>query len=153
MIADDSIEPREMVLAPWLPVQGLAMVAGQRGVGKTMVGLGIAMAIAAGGEVLGWKAPKQRRVLYVDGEMALVDMKQRLHDLQAGHPNLTTDGIFLCSHQDQQKGIPSLTENSKVRRDIERSMEDMELEVLILDNLSCLCNSADENSSESWTVM
>lgn len=149
----EEIKPRDMVLTPWLPAQGIAMVAGERGVGKTMFGLGCAMAIASGGEILGWQAPKPRRVLYVDGEMALVDMKQRLHDLQKGHPNLSTAGIFLCSHQDQPKGIPNLIENPKVRRDIERSMADMELEVLILDNLSCLCNSADENSAESWTIM
>ena len=44
------IPPREMLLAPWLPEQGLAMLFSKRGVGKTHVALGIAHAVATGGD-------------------------------------------------------------------------------------------------------
>ena len=43
------IPPREMLLAPVLPAQGLAMLYAQRGIGKTHVALGIAYAVASGG--------------------------------------------------------------------------------------------------------
>lgn len=42
------IPAREMVLAPVLPAQGLAMLYSKRGVGKTYLALGIALAVARG---------------------------------------------------------------------------------------------------------
>ncbi len=48
------IPPREMVLAPVLPSQGLAMLYALRGVGKTFVGLGMAYAVATGGTFFRW---------------------------------------------------------------------------------------------------
>jgi hypothetical protein len=52
---------REMVLGPWLPVAGLAMLYAPRGVGKTHVALNVAYAAASGGRFLKWQAPKPRR--------------------------------------------------------------------------------------------
>ena len=63
------IPPRETMLEPWLPCQGLAMLYGRRGMGKTYLALGIGYAVGSGGGVLGWQAPKARKVLYIDGEM------------------------------------------------------------------------------------
>ena len=60
---------RSLMLAPWLPEKGLAMVHAPRGVGKTWIALSIAHAVACGGEFLCWQAPTARRVLYIDGEM------------------------------------------------------------------------------------
>ena len=51
------------------------------GVGKTMLGLSIALAVAGGGEFIGWHADTPRRVLLVDGEMAVEDLQERLRDL------------------------------------------------------------------------
>ena len=61
--------PREMLLAPWLPVKGLALLFAPRGIGKTHFALGVAFAIATGGRFLKWHAPQPRRVLLLDGEM------------------------------------------------------------------------------------
>ncbi|MDB4285534.1 helicase RepA family protein, partial [bacterium] len=47
-----------------------------RGTGKTLFGLSMAVAVASGGVFLGWQAPKTRRVLYVDGEMCVEDVKE-----------------------------------------------------------------------------
>jgi hypothetical protein len=51
--------PRSLMLSPWLPDKGLAMIYGTRGVGKTWIALSIAYAIACGGEFLsgGRRAP------------------------------------------------------------------------------------------------
>ena len=46
------LPPRETMLTPWLLDKGLAMVHAPRGIGKTMVGIGVAWAIATGGEFL-----------------------------------------------------------------------------------------------------
>ncbi len=155
LVSATDIEPEEMILDPWLPCSGLAMIAGWRGVGKTMLALGCALAIGSGTELLGWKAPKARRVLYVDGEMALAQMRDRTMALLYGNevwvqgaPNVT-----LLSHADQESGIPNLVRYARSRRDIEAVMDEEEIEVLFLDNISALCNSEAENDVESWAVM
>ena len=59
-----SIPPRSYVLDPIIPTQELAMLYAQRGVGKTHVGIGISLAVAAGGsemEGAGVKAGSLRR--------------------------------------------------------------------------------------------
>ena len=71
------LEPLEHSLAPCIPVKGLAMVYGPRGIGKTYVALGIACAVAAGATFLTWQAPKPRKVLVIDGEMPGALLQQR----------------------------------------------------------------------------
>jgi hypothetical protein len=66
------------ILDPILSTKSLALLYGLRGLGKTFVALGIARAAAAGESFLGWRASRPHRVLYVDGEMAAVEMQQRL---------------------------------------------------------------------------
>jgi hypothetical protein len=65
-----NMPPREMLLDPILPERSLAMLYAQRGIGKTLLSLSIGLAVASGCPLLRWHAPRQRRVLYVDGELA-----------------------------------------------------------------------------------
>ena len=51
------LPPREHIMSPWLPMQGLAMFYAARGVGKTFFALNVAYAVASGGSYLGWSAP------------------------------------------------------------------------------------------------
>jgi putative DNA primase/helicase len=72
------IKPREMMMDPILPVQGLAMIHAKRGVGKTHIALGIGVAVASGKDFLRWKAPKPRKVLFVDGELPASVLKSEI---------------------------------------------------------------------------
>src|SRR6516165_8627288 len=63
------LPPRELIVDPWMPTQGLAMIHSARGIGKTHLALGIAYAVATGSMLLGWTVPEPRRVIYLDGEM------------------------------------------------------------------------------------
>src|SRR6185437_13824590 len=87
-LAATDLPPRELLLDPLISTQTLALLYGPRGIGKTFVALGIAWAAASGGSFLGWRARQPRRVLYVDGEMAAVDMRQRLAALGPAPPLL-----------------------------------------------------------------
>jgi hypothetical protein len=66
------------ILDPILSTKSLALLYGPRGLGKTFLALGIARAAAAGERFLGWHAMRPHRVLYIDGEMAAVQMQERL---------------------------------------------------------------------------
>ncbi len=144
------IPAREMVLAPFLPAQGLAMLYSKRGLGKTYLALGIALAIASGSTFLRWKASKPRRVLFVDGELPASTLQQRLHSLQAGMKEcVMTSPEFLriITPDLQAQPMPDLA-TSEGQMLVERELSGVEL--LVLDNLSALCRSGKENEGESW---
>ena len=146
------IPAREMVLAPVLPTQGLALLYSKRGVGKTYLALGIAHAVARGGSFLRWSSPKPRRVLFVDGELPATTLQQRLKSIEAGVPSSepampSPDYLRIITPDMQASSMPDLaTREGQIL--VEREMEGGEL--LVLDNLSCLCRAGKENEGESW---
>jgi len=140
--------PREQLLAPWLPAQGIVMVYAARGVGKTHFALSAAYAVAIGGHFLGWKAPKARRVLFVDGEMPAVSMQERLAGIMTvadeGPPK---DFLRLITPDLQELPIPDLSEEDG-QAALDRILGGAEL--VVLDNVSSLFRSGVENDAESW---
>jgi putative DNA primase/helicase len=145
------IAPREMLLAPIIPTQGLVMLYAARGIGKTYVSLSIALSVASGGGTLGdrWKADKPHKVLFVDGEMPAISLQQRLAALvySSGQEPFSTDHLRIITPDQQEFGIPDLA-TVEGQQAIEQHLEGVEL--LILDNLSSLCRSGKENEAESW---
>ena len=139
---------REMLLSPFLPSQGLVLLVARRGVGKTHIALGIAYAVATGGTFLCWSAPTAKRVLYVDGEMPLVLMQERLKIIESMSPLKPDSSCFqLITPDRQDQPIPDLS--LKAGRDVfEEIINDYDL--IILDNISCLFRSGNENDSDSW---
>src|SRR6516164_6142097 len=131
------VKDREMVLHPFLPTQGLAMLYSKRGAGKTFISLGIALAVASGTSFLRWKAPTARKVLYVDGEMPLSALKQRVMDILAGTDIAPEffENLQLITPDVQSKGLPDLATIAG-QDEIEAHLEGVEL--LVLDNLSAL---------------
>lgn len=144
--------PREMVLAPILPSQGLAMLYSRRGVGKTYLSLGIAHAVARGGRFLRWFAPRPRRVLFVDGELPAPVLQQRLRTIVSGlpdsEPQLPGPDFFKIITPDLQYGAMPDICTARGQAMIESRLEGANL--LVLDNLSCLMRSGKENEGESW---
>ncbi len=139
---------REMLLAPFLPSQGLVLLVAKRGVGKTHIALGIAYAVAVGGTFLCWTAPAAKKVIYVDGEMPAILMQERLHMIRSMSDKKDQNGFFnLLTPDYQNKIMPNLS--TKTGRDeIEEIIKDYDL--IILDNISCLFRSGSENDAECW---
>jgi DNA-binding CsgD family transcriptional regulator len=143
-----SIPARAYLLAPILPAQGLMMIHGPRGLGKTHLTVGIAVAVACGGTFLRWKAKAPAGVLLVDAEMPAAALQERLArairaseaDIQAPlqivTPDLNRDSSMPdLSTPDGQKAIDALVGDAKL---------------IVLDNLSSLMRSGVENDAESW---
>ncbi len=121
---------RETILDPILSAKSLALLYGPRGLGKTFLALGIAWAAASGGSFLGWRASRPHRVVYVDGEMAAVDMQRRLKLF--GAPPPTLDFMLADLHPG---ALPDLA-----RSDGQYSLMEAwgRPELVVLDNLSSL---------------
>jgi hypothetical protein len=144
--------PREMLLGPWLPKQGLAMVFAPRGVGKTHFSLGVAYAVASGGSFLKWSAPAPNRVLVIDGEMPGAALKERWAGIVA--KGLVEpprgDYVGILAADTFTLGLPDLS-TLEGQDQIEPLIGDAKL--IVVDNLSTLARSGKENESESWGLM
>ena len=142
------IKPREMLLEPILPVQGLAMIHAKRGVGKTHLALGIAVAVASGKDFLRWKAPKARKVLFVDGELpASVLQLWTAEAVAADGADEVGDNLTLITPDLQEFGIRDLATFEGQGALLENIQS---ADLVILDNLSALVRAGNENEAQSW---
>lgn len=143
------LPPRAMLLAPWLESQSLTMIHAWRGIGKTHVALGIAYALASGGEYLGWRAPKVSPVLYIDGEMPAVALQGRVARIVADATNEIDPGALRFITPDLQPNgvMPNLAEREG-QATIDAAMGNAS--VIVVDNISCLVRGGKENEAEGW---
>jgi putative DNA primase/helicase len=142
-----NISPRQMLLHPILPERSLAMLYAPRGIGKSWLGLSIGLAVASGRPLLRWSAPKPKRVLYVDGEMPLVSLQERLRAISLGLGEIPNNGFRILAADYIDGGLNLGTEEGQ--HGIEHLVDGIDL--LILDNLSTLCSTLSESGSDSWT--
>ncbi len=145
-----NMPPREMLLDPILPERSLAMLYAPRGVGKTLLSLSIGLAVASGFPLLRWQAPRQRRVLYVDGEMPLVSLQERLRAISTGlGAVIPNDGFRMLAADSTENGLSIGSEEGQ--RAIDPLLQDVDL--VIFDNLSTLCTNGSESASDAWMPM
>lgn len=112
LVNDPDLALRPPVLAPVLLYQSLSLLYGPRGIGKSFFALGLARAVAAGESFLGWRARRPRKVIYIDGELAGIDLAQRVAALGPAPPSLgfLTQGFHRAALPDlgTQKGLMTL---------------------------------------------
>ena len=143
------IKPRQMLLDPILPEQGLAMLYAYRGIGKTHLALGIAAAVASGTRFLRWTAPRPRRVLYVDGELPAATLREWLAMILAGIEDgePAPDALRIVTPDLQGRPMPDFA-TTEGQRLLEPHLAGIDF--LVLDNLSALCRYGKENEGEGW---
>jgi putative DNA primase/helicase len=142
------IPERQMILDPVVPEKGLAMLYAGRGTGKTFVACGMSHAAAAGCTFLKWRAPKPRKVLHCDGEMAAVDLRERFTQIIDATGNKPARGMLNILSADLiDLGIGNLA-SPKVQQELDPWLDGIEF--LVLDNLSSLTAVIRDNDAESW---
>ena len=152
MSADDlvclEIPPRTAILtesgSPVFYESSVNQLLAWRGTGKTLFGLGLANAFASGGQILGFKADRPRKVLYLDGELPLSQLQERVRDMVALE-NRRNVQLFNPEMLPTPRGIDLLHggDFAALKRMAARS----KAEVLILDSQSTLM-SGDSNKTE-----
>ena len=126
------------------------MLYASRGIGKTLLSLSTGLAVASGCQLLRWHAPRQRRVLYVDGEMPLVSLQERLRAISAGlGANIPNDGFRVLAADNTESGLSIGSEDGQ--RSIDSLLNGVDL--AIFDNLSTLCTNGSESASDAWVPM
>ncbi len=142
--------PRRMLLAPWLPSGGLAMLFAPRGVGKTHIALEVAYAVATASSFLRWNAPEPHPVLVIDGEMPAGTLQERLTCISNRHgvEPPSPDYLRIVASDLHSDGLPDLSDPGSQGR-YDDVLGDAKL--IVVDNLSTLCRSGRDNDAESWT--
>ena len=141
---------REFVIEPFLPQKGLIEVYAAPGIGKTTFAITFSIAAALGKSFLHWKVTRPWRVLYIDGEMEAVDMRERI-SAAANHFNVTPINIenFQILSADLNDGVLPDIGNIFAHKSYKNIFE--WAEVIILDNISSLWLSSKENDADAWS--
>jgi hypothetical protein len=132
----------------WMKQGDFGIVFAWRGIGKTWFAFLMMRSLVYGKPLGPWQTHRKSRVLYVDGEMAAEDMKNRAKLLKLipnenahflNHETLWEQcnrDLNLCDF-DQQKLLTD-------------SCVDLSIQVLILDNLSALFTGLKEDKADDW---
>lgn len=149
---------REFAISPWLYTGESALIWADTGVGKTWLTLSLAVAMAGGGKVWDYEAPKPRRVMIIDGEMNLQEFTERARDLALGGKVRDLDvealerNISICARQGQGPSARfyDVTDPDDQRRIMQR-VNRFKADVVIVDNLTtCADTMDDENSATDF---
>jgi hypothetical protein len=73
---------RDWLIDRLISTSSLSMVYAERGLGKTWFVLSLALAVVKGENFLDYQVNRPWHVLYVDGEMSLVDLQSRIKALE-----------------------------------------------------------------------
>ncbi|WP_265658073.1 AAA family ATPase [Francisella philomiragia] len=143
-----NLKEKSYILEPLIREKDLIMIYAPAGVGKTHVSTGIAWAVSTGGEFLGWKSTSSKKVLIVDGEMPLRSIRDRLQKLPECNNNRNLKIISSDTLEDNQT-MPdiSLVEGQQAIKHLTDWAD-----FIILDNLSSLCRTGQENTTEAWKL-
>ena len=149
-LMDMDIPERENIIVPFLKVNSLNMIYAARGIGKTWVAMILAQSVSTGQNFLCYNVPKPRRVLFVDGEMPLADLKCRLGLI--GNSRTNENLFFLASEVLYQNDQPLNINNSLDQHRIMQALDELKgkgqkVDLIIFDNLSSLSIGVDENDN------
>jgi len=142
--------PNQVRHFAWLPEGGNVMVYGPRGVGKTMLQLALTAALTTGTVFLRWPVHAPVGVLYVDGEMMLVELRTRLTALLPTPPMaalhvLTSEWVYQTLKRDLVLTGEGMREGMGAILDAHP-----EIRVVILDNVSSLFAGLNEDKKQDW---
>lgn len=145
---------RDFLLYPFIQEKGLSMLYAKRGVGKTYVGLAMALAVSSGNSIMRFRSEGRNKVLYIDGEMPAQTIQDRLKKLSAGFGGISeewSDNLQIFTPDLQDDPMPNIAIEDG-QKEIDKLLVDG-VKLVIIDNLSALCNFGRENEAESWRAM
>ena len=146
----EPIPSQKLLIDGWMPEDSFGMVYANRGVGKSWFCMALAVAIAEGrSSFLGWQINSQQNVLYIDGEMAKVELKERF-DALCSKP---LDNLFIMPSETLYRdGNPIALDDKAEQFAIDKMLQELDeagnrAQVIVLDNLSTLRRGVNENDN------
>lgn len=150
-LAGIAVPPCQPIVGKWFRQGDLGFIHGPRGLGKTWLAMLLARKCAEGislGELPELQVHGPQRVLYVDGEMSLDGIRERDRALAA----VPTQGIIYLQHEaifHLTGAVLNLADPEAQAALLEKCILD-KINILFLDNLSCLFSGMRENDADAW---
>jgi len=113
---------------------------GQTGIGKTLIGMDLGAAIAAGTGFLKWTGQRKARVIYLDGELPAETFKERIELIAERYG---ADISFYGYNRDDlgDDGMPPL--NTVIGQTwLHREIEAIKPDLIIFDSIMCLLSGS-----------
>lgn len=144
---------RDWVLEGLLREESVTVINGYTGYGKTMLTLALANEVVWGGALGPWKVPDPRNALLIDAEMTEHDLQSRLRQLNHGRRMSRKPGtLYIYSEGFAYKlGLRSANLlDKRWRQTILDNIDELDIGLLVLDNLSSLARGIDENEKSDF---
>jgi AAA domain len=138
------------ILGHWLTTTSRVLLNAPTGIGKTMLGIAIIIAIPACTGFLHWNGTRQARTLLIDGEMSRRLLTERLVD-EARRAGVTPPGAHILSHEDVEGFAPLNTPEGQAF--IERFIQHIGgVDLIVFDNIMSLV-AGDQKDEEGWRAI
>lgn len=137
-----------------IPDHSYGMIFAPAGLGKTLFCMGLGLAAASGGSFGPFTSTRKMKILYVDSEMRLADLKDRCEKLTFEYKGEQTDAVLthfkvLPSECHTVTGL-SLLPGTPGLLVIDAAIAAEKPDLVVIDNISTLAGGLDENSSSEW---
>ncbi|MBW2090669.1 MAG: AAA family ATPase [Deltaproteobacteria bacterium] len=144
------LDEKLIYLDPWIKENSITLLSGWRGSGKTWVGLSILKAVANQEGFGPWECKSSVPCLFLDGEMPVEDVQERIKALGLGKP--TKSPFFVYSDaRANQYGLPKAhLANETWRKKMKDLLLKRNIRLWVIDNLASLASGLDENARKDW---
>lgn len=144
----DLPEP-QYIISPWMTDRSLGMLYAKRGIGKTQVCLTLAVGVSCGTNVFGWDVTK-KSVVYVDGEMDLWTLRERIAKIHIGLNVVPCGNLYVISRDRMMDmGLRFRYLSDTATREALLDAIPTDAGLVILDNLSSIWGG-EENDAAAW---
>lgn len=144
--------PADWIVDPIFPAKSVNLLFAKRGVGKSKLIHGLAVAVATGSKFLRWNAPEPKRTLIIDGEMPAPLLQQWYGEAVYAIGAEPGDNLRILAHDMQPHGAP-LPDIGTVDGQERLAPFLKDVDFLILDNLTTLCRTGVENEREGFLAV
>jgi putative DNA primase/helicase len=140
------VEPKKMILHPWLAENSVTMIAGLPGIGKSMLVQSLLISITHGQGFGPFKVETPVPCLFLDGEMPTQTVQERLALLSPGGKAKQPFYIYSDAYASTLEGVPpaNLLEE-KWRDQMTQMLMELGVKVFAIDNLVSLSPGIDED--------
>ncbi len=153
-LLDKTFPSRPWIIENFLKYRQAAMVYSPTGAGKSWFSLSLACVAAGGGRFHTFANSDPRPIIYVDGEMDLEDVQERLKrciEAVGANKEAVGNNLRIISRQAQSAGTSFFDLNDSTSQyNLLRIAVEAKASLVILDNFSTLVEVEDENSAAAF---
>ncbi|MBL7203249.1 MAG: AAA family ATPase [Desulfobacteraceae bacterium] len=141
---------KRQIIGPWLTEQSISLITGWRGTGKTWFAMSLLDAISRGEPFGPWELKTSVPCLYLEGEMAAQDVRERLDSLNPDQDRQNPLFVYSDAYANSL-GLPRANLLSeKWRATMKRVLTTRKVKLWVVDNIASLTGGIDENSKKDW---